>query len=157
MTDDDRRSRIDEWCRLAALPASEMGPGRLTVVLDDAADLEVEVEVGEGAEPIRIHDQFSVPASDADGLTKDVVESIVLSRSSMIDARVVPPDGVQTVVAIYPDGLTRHSFMTAVFESQKLRDLVRQRVAARAADAVTVAELERLVKASESESSDGEG
>jgi hypothetical protein len=143
-----RQELIEHWCRLGGFPYERTGTGRLRVTLDQTVDLVIQIEVGEGDEPARVHDRFTVPRPDLAGLTGDVVETVVLGRSAMIDARVVAPDTVETVVVVYPDGLSRHAFMTAVFEVQKVRDLVRWAAAGRAADAVTVAELERLVAAS---------
>jgi hypothetical protein len=128
---------------------------RLSVTLDPTVDIAVDIDIGVGDEPTRVHGRFAVPEPEASGLTADIVETVVLGRSAMIDARIVSPDSVETVVAIYPDGLIRQTFMTAVFEVQKLRDLVCRGAADRVADAATMAELERLVAASDP--LDGEG
>lgn len=154
MTDERAREQVLLWCNLAGFSVATIADP-LRVSLDPSIDLTVEIEFGTGHEPTRVHGRFAVPEHHAAGLTADIVESVVLGRSAMIDARMVPPDTVETVVAIYPDGLTRQTFMTAVFEVQKLRDLVCRGAADRVADAATVAELERLVAASGP--SDGEG
>jgi hypothetical protein len=146
MVDDPSRpERVLQWCAQAGLPADRTGSDRLTVTLDGEVGLTVAIEPGQGDEPLRIHDRLTVAAVDRPGLTADVVEAVVLGRSAMIDGRIAGPDTVETVVAVYPDGLDRHSFMTALFEVQKVRALIRRAVADRAADAVVVAELERLV------------
>jgi hypothetical protein len=147
VVDDERRELIEHWCRLGGFAVGATPDGRLSVTLDASAGLVVEIAVGAGEEPTRVHDRFSITGPDRAGLRGDVVEAVVLGRSAMIDARIVPPGTVETVVAVYPDGLTRHAFMTAAFEIQKVRDLIRRGAAGRAADAATVAELERLVAA----------
>ena len=83
-----------------------------------------------------------------DVLAQEAVEAVILGRSAMIDGRVTGSDLVETVVAVYPEGLNRHTFMTAVFEIQKVRTLVAREADRLAADAATVAELERLVAVS---------
>lgn len=143
--EESRAERVGRWCALGSF-AVEARPGdRLGVGLDEQVDLEVEIDLGHGDEPLRVRDRFDVPAADLPGLAPEVVESVVLGRSSMIDGRIAGPGTVETVVAVYPEGLDRHTFMTALFEIQKVRALVREAVATRAADAVTIAELERLV------------
>jgi len=153
-TEERAREQILSWCDLAGFSVATLADP-LRVNLDPSVALAVEIEFGTAHEPTRVHGRFAVPEHHAAGLTADVVETVVLGRSAMIDARMVPPDTVETVVAIYPDGLSRQTFMTAVFEIQKLRDLVCRGAAERVADAATVAELERLVAASGP--SDGEG
>ncbi|MEL7208158.1 MAG: hypothetical protein AAGK32_08010 [Actinomycetota bacterium] len=139
----ERLDAVTDWAELGGFPVRERSDTGLLVDLDRAGSLTISVDVGEDTEPIRLHDRFSVEGGA--GLSDEVVEQTVLGRSSMIDARTVGSDGVETVVAVYPDGLDRHRFMTALFELQKVRDLIRRECAVRAVDEATVAELERLL------------
>jgi hypothetical protein len=143
--DSRRAEALAEWCALAGFDVDPSSEDQWRVVVDRAAALSFTVAVGVGNEPLRILDQVVLDPDVIPGLDDDLVESVVLARSSMIDARIAPPATVEIAVAVYPDGLSRHTFMTAVFEVQKVRDLVRQEARRRAADAATVAELERLV------------
>jgi hypothetical protein len=140
-----RAEALAEWCALAGFDVDPGSMDQWQVVVDRATGLSFTMAVGAGNEPLRILDQVFLDQEVIAGLDDDLVESVVLARSSMIDARIVPPAAVEIVVAVYPHGLSRHTFMTAVFEVQKVRDLVRREAWRGAADAATVAELERLV------------
>jgi hypothetical protein len=143
--DHPRADRVRHWCALAGFPVQEAGSGRLQVALDPGTDLVITIDLGEGDEPLRLRDHFTVAADDLPGLSTETVQAVILGRSGLIDGRLVPPSTVETVAGVYPDGLDRHTFMTALYELQKVRDLVRRAAAGRAVDAVTLAELERLV------------
>ena len=120
-------------------------PAEVTITTPGGYYLVFVVDAGDADDPVRVHDRFQVQAPASVVLDQEVVETVVLGRSAMIDGRFAAPDVVETVVAVYPDGLSRHTFMTAVFEIQKVRALVRREVDRLVADAATGAELERLV------------
>ena len=69
----------------------------------------------------------------------------MVQRSAMVDARRAGRDRVEMVVAVYLDGLDRHSFMIGLFECQKLRDVIRGEVQSAAVGEAAISSLEALV------------
>lgn len=137
----DGVDRVREWCEGAELP-SEDDDGALLVRLDpeDVTDVRLELD-DDGA--LRLHDSVPLVAGDlpADRLA-DVIEDVVLGRSSLIDARATADaQGAEVVLVIHAEGLNRHTFLEAVFEVQKVRLLLHREVAAAIAAERTVATL----------------
>jgi hypothetical protein len=134
-----------DWCDDADLSWRALD-GTVYLRLDPDDDREVRVEQADD-EPMRLHDEVVLDAGDlsADRLA-EVVEDVVLGRSSLVDARLTG-EGTTTevVLVIHPEGLNKHTFLEAVFELQKVRLLLHREVgAARAADR-TVAALAAVV------------
>ncbi len=134
--------RLCVWCEDAELPCREDG-GALHVLLDadDSGEVRLLLDPEDGR--LRIFD--AVPLSTAD-LSADrlveVVEDVVLSRSSLIDARVgADGQGAEVVLVIHAEGLNQHTFLEAVFEIQKVRLLLHREVGAALAAERTLAAL----------------
>lgn len=136
---------IRTWCAASALPCRE-GDGALFVRLQPEDPQEIGIEPPRGDDPLRLNDRVPLATHDLgpDRLA-EVVERVVLGRSSLVDARPTPDGrGVEVVVIVHADGLNRHTFAEAVFEVEKLRLLLAREV--RAADAAerTLVALEAL-------------
>jgi hypothetical protein len=150
--------QLQEWSELAGFPhhVAEEGPAfRLSVTLEDPEG-PVAVDVcgpADEAEPYRFRYQFDVPTAGGRALSAErtgaVVEAAVVQRSFMVDARLAGATEIEMVVVIYPDGLTRHGFMTAMFECQKLRHLVRREVESALVSESAIASLTALADASD--------
>jgi hypothetical protein len=133
--------RVREWCEAADLPCQD-DDGTLLVRLDpdDVTDVHVELD---DEDALRFHDTVPLAVDDlpADRLA-EVVEDVVLSRSSLVDARpVADHTGAEVVLVVHAEGLNRHTFLEAVFELQKVRLLLHREVAAAIAAERTVATL----------------
>ena len=75
----------------------------------------------------------------------EVIEDVVLSRSSLVDARPTPEGrGAEVVVVVHREGLNRHTFVEAVFEVQKIRLLLSREVGAAVAAEHTLTTLGTL-------------
>ncbi|OWY59458.1 hypothetical protein B7486_74460, partial [cyanobacterium TDX16] len=80
----------------------------------------------------------------------EIVEAAVLGRSALADARPRSDgSGVEMIAVIYPDGLTRHTFMTAIYECQKLRQIITRDVDAALVSESALASLLTLAETSE--------
>lgn len=136
---------IRAWCAAAALSCRDDDDALLARLRpEDAA--EVRIEPPRGDEPLRLSDRVALRAHDLgpDRLA-EVVEGVVLSRSSLVDARPTPDgQGVEVVVIVHAEGLNRHTFAEAVFEIEKLRLLLARDVRAAAAAERTLVALEAL-------------
>lgn len=132
--------QIQRWSALAGLTATVADPGppfRVRLTLEDIKPpMEVEVQGPPGADdPYRFHTGFELSAAAVAGLpaarVSEIVEAAVLGRSALADARRRSDgSGVEMIAVIYPDGLTRHTFMTAIYECQKLRQIITREVEA---------------------------
>jgi hypothetical protein len=134
-----------DWCDDADLTWRAL-EGTVYLRLDAEDRDEVRVEQPDG-EPMRLHDQVELDADDlsADRLA-EVVEDVVLGRSSLVDARLTGEGTTaEVIVVIHPEGLNRHTFLEAVFELQKVRLLLHREVGAARAAAQTVAALAAVV------------
>ena len=149
---------LQRWCGLAGFGCSLTATGppfRLVVTLqDDGGVLPVAVDGPSSRDdPIRLRYRFDVPTSKGAPMPADrlvrLLEAAIMQRSAMLDARLSGPSEVEMVVALYPDGVTRHSFMIAVFECQKLRQIVRREVEAALVSESAVAALAALADASD--------
>ena len=122
-----------DWCDDADLTWRAL-KGTIYLRLDPDDPSEVRVEQGES---VRLHDEVVLDAGDlpADRLA-EAVEDVVLGRSSLVDARLTGEGtAAEVVVVIHEDGLSKHTFLEAVFELQKVRLLLHREVrAARAAE-----------------------
>lgn len=137
---------LSDWCAAADLPCRPGPAGELLVLLAPGDATPVRVVPPADGEPLAIHDTVALDAADltADRLG-EVVEEVVLRRSSLVDARpLADGTGAEVVVVVHADGLSRHTFVEAVFEVQKIRLLLRREVAAATAADRTVAALEAL-------------
>lgn len=135
-----------DWCDEADL-AWRAREGTVFVRLDPDDPVEVRVEQPDD-EALRLHDEVDLAAADLppDRLA-EVVEDVVLGRSSLVDAR--PNEagtGAEVVLVIHPEGLNKHTFLEAVFELQKVRLLLHREVGAARAAEQTVAALAALVE-----------
>ena len=132
--------QVREWCEDADV-AWRDEDDELFVRLHEGDDDEVRLAVdGDGA--LRLHDR--VPLAPGDLPTArlaDVVEDVVLGRSSLVDARVVEGRAAEVVLVIHAEGLNRHTFLQAVYELQKVRLLLLREVAAAVAAEQTMAAL----------------
>jgi len=136
---------IRAWCAAAALSCRD-DDGALLARLQPEDVAEVRIEPPRGDEPLRLSDRVVLQAHDLgpDRLA-EVVEGVVLSRSSLVDARPTPDgQGVELVVIVHAEGLNRHTFAEAVFEVEKLRLLFAREVRAAAAAERTLVALEAL-------------
>ena len=153
---------IERWCRDASLGYTVDQPGepgfRASVLLDDPPDLLV-IEVqgpDKAGEPLRLRHAFDLPAADGPQLTRErtaeLLEAAVLQRSALVDAKLqgdaVPPT-VEMVAVIHEDGLSRHTFMTALFECQKLRRILIREVRSALVSEAAMASLVALADASD--------
>ncbi|MCB1015182.1 MAG: hypothetical protein KDB10_08705 [Acidimicrobiales bacterium] len=145
---------IQRWAALAGFGfrAVQAGPPfRVLVSLeDDGGLLAVTVDGPVGPEdPLRLRYRFDLAGPmETDRLVR-LLDAAVMQRSAMVDARPAGPDQVDMVVALYPDGVTRHAFMTGVFECQKLRRVVRGEVEGALASEAAMASLTALADASD--------
>ena len=131
---------VREWCEQGDLPWRD-DDGALFVRLD--ADDSTEVRVDGDDDAIRLHDVVPLTPGDLPAARlAEVVEEIVLGRSSLVDAR-VGEDGetAEVVLVIHAEGLNRHTFLEAVYELQKVRLLLHREVSAAVAAEQTVATL----------------
>lgn len=150
--------QVQRWGALAGLPATvvEQGPPfRVRFKLEDIRPpMVVEVHGPAGADdPYRFHSGFDLPPSAA-GLPAtrldEIVEAAVLGRSALVDARPrADRAGVELIAVVYADGLSRHTFMTAVYECQKVRQVVSREIEAALVTESTLESLLRLSEASE--------
>lgn len=150
--------QVQRWGALAGLPATvvEQGPPlRVRFQLEDIRPpMVVEVHGPAGADdPYRFHSGFDLPPSAA-GLPAtrldEIVEAAVLGRSALVDARPrADRGGVELIAVVYADGLSRHTFMTAVYECQKVRQVVSREIEAALVTESTLESLLRLSEASE--------
>ena len=134
--------RVREWCEAADLACREED-GQHFVRLDPADATEVRLELTGEDEPLRIHDVVPLTPGDLPAArVAEVVEEVVLSRSSLIDARpAADGQAAEVVLVIHADGLNRHSFLEAAFEIQKVRLLLHREVSAAVTAEQTVATL----------------
>jgi len=154
----DLGAQVEQWCRLAGFPChltSSEPALRARVDLEPgAADpLVVDIEgPANDADPLRLRLSFTLPPAATqleDERVASILEAAVIQRSAMVDARRAARDRVEMVVAVYPDGLNRHTFMVGVFECQKLRDVVRGEVQSAAVGEAAISSLEALVESVE--------
>lgn len=144
----DLLDRLRRWCDESGF-TWEDGDGSvaLRIALEAEAGLAVDLELPDGTKPMRLNACVALPAAaelPADRLA-EVVEDVVLGRSSLIDARPTEDGaGAEIVVVVYPDGVTRHNVLAALFEIQKVRLLLIREVDAAVAAERTVASLEAL-------------
>jgi hypothetical protein len=134
-----------DWCDDADL-IWRAKDGTVFLRLDADDRTEVRVEQADD-EPMRLHDEVVL---DARGLPADrlaeVVEDVVLGRSSLVDARLTDEASTaEVVLVIHSEGLNKHTFLEAVFELQKVRLLLHREVGAALAAAQTVAALAAVV------------
>jgi hypothetical protein len=134
------------WCVTSDLSCRDDEAGHLLVRLDPSDRTEVRLEGPTDDEPLRLYDRVGLEVADLPpGRLAEVVEDVVLSRSSLVDAR--PTDdgrGAEVVVVVHAEGLNRHTFVEAVFELQKIRLLLQREVTAAVAAEHTVATLEAM-------------
>ena len=137
-----------EWCERAELEVrDEDGELHLRLDAEDADEVRLDRPDDDGG-PLRFHDTVRLAPSDLpEDRLADVVEDIVLSRSSLVDARVTPDgEAAEVVLVIHVEGLNRHTFLEAVFELQKVRLLLHREVAAAVAAEQTLAALAGLAE-----------
>jgi hypothetical protein len=134
--------RVRDWCDTADLAWRE-DDGELFVRLDADDATEVRLELDGDDHPLRIHDVVPLtPGALPAVRVAEVVEEVVLSRSSLIDARLgADGEAAEVVLMIHAEGLNRHTFLEAVFEIQKVRLLLHREVSAAVAAEQTVATL----------------
>jgi hypothetical protein len=134
--------RVRKWCEDAELACRDEDDGlRVRLSPDDVT--EVRLELTGDDEPLRIHDVVPLTPGDLPtARVAEVVEEVVLRRSSLVDAR-LGADGqaAEVVLVIHADGLNRHSFLEAIFEIQKVRLLLHREVSAAVTAEQTVATL----------------
>ena len=133
-----------DWCDDADL-VWRMKGGTVFVRLDPEDPVEVRCD-REDDGPLRLHDEVLLPASEL-GLDRlaEVIEDVVLGRSSLVDARARGDgSGAEVVLVIHAEGLNRHTFLEAVFELQKVRLLLHRELDAAVAAERTVAALRAL-------------
>jgi hypothetical protein len=143
--------RLLDWCDDADLTWRAL-EGTVYLRLDPEDRLEVRVAQSSDDGALRLHDAVDLSGGglSAERLA-EVIEDVVLSRSSLVDARpTADGQGAEVVVVIHADGLNRHTFLEAVFELQKVRLLLRREVGAALAAEQTVATLAALVDAAPS-------
>jgi hypothetical protein len=151
--------QIQRWSTLAGLAATvaDSGPPfRVRLTLEDIRPpMVVDVVGPAGADdPYRFNTGFELPPTTTSGLPAgrvgEIVEAAVLGRSALADARPRSDgSGVEMIAVIYPDGLTRHTFMTAIYECQKLRQLITRDVEAALVSESALASLLTLAETSE--------
>jgi hypothetical protein len=151
--------QIQHWSTLAGLAATvaDSGPPlRVRLSLEDIRPpMVVEVVGPAGADdPYRFNTGFELPPTTTAGLPAgrvgEIVEAAVLGRSALADARPRSDGaGVEMIAVIYPDGLTRHTFMTAIYECQKLRQIITRDVEAALVSESALASLLTLAETSE--------
>lgn len=126
--------QIQRWSSLAGLTstvADHGPPFRLRLTLEDIQPPMVVEVVGPagGDDPYRFNSGFELAEASASNLPEgrlaEIVEAAVLGRSALADARPrADRRGVEMIAVIYADGLSRHTFMTAIYECQKLRQII---------------------------------
>ena len=132
-----------DWCDDADLTWRAL-EGTIYLRLDPEETNEVRVEQGDA---VRLHDEVVLDAGDlrADRLA-EAVEDVVLGRSSLVDARLTGEGTTaEVVVVIHEDGLSKHTFLEAVFELQKVRLLLHREVGVARAAEQTMAALAAAV------------
>jgi len=149
---------LTHWCALAGFGCQVVqttAPFRLVVTIeDDAGMLAITVDGPSAAEdPLRLRYRFDIAVGPAGAMADErlsrLLDAAVMQRSAMVDARAAGPAQVEMVVALYPDGVTRHGFMIGVFECQKLRQIVRREVEGALAGEAAIASLTALADASD--------
>ena len=149
---------LQRWCALGGFGCSvtQVGPPfKLTMSLqDDGGLLAITVDGPSGPdEPVRLRYRFDLPTAGGTAMAPErlarLLEAAIMQRSAMVDARLAAPNEVDMVVALYPDGVTRHGFMIAVFECQKLRLIVRREVEAALVGESAIVSLMALADASD--------
>jgi len=146
------------WSRLAGLTATVAEPGppvRLQLQLEDIRPaMTVDVHGPTGPDdPYRLHSGFTLPPAAAQlpaERVHEIVEAAVLPRSALADARRRPDgSGVELIAVIYADGLSRHTFMTAIYECQKLRQIITRDVESAATSEAALSSLVALAESSQ--------
>jgi hypothetical protein len=159
---------IQRWSRLAGLTASvtDVGPPlRIQLQLTDIRPpMTVDVLGPTGPDdPYRFSTGFDLPAGAASALPgariAEIVEAAVLQRSALADARRRPDgSGVEMIAVIYPDApppgggagtFSRHTFMTAIYECQKLRQIITRDIESAAVSEAALANLLALSESSD--------
>lgn len=145
---------LQRWCALAGFGCQVVHPGppfRLLISLeDDGGLLAVTADGPVGPDdPVRLRYRFDVAGAVAADRLVRLLDAAVMQRSAMVDARPAGPGEVEMVVALYPGGVTRHGFMTGVFECQKLRRIVRGEVEGALVSEAALASLTALADASD--------
>ena len=132
-----------DWCDDADLTWRAL-EGTIYLRLDPEETNEVRVEQGDA---VRLHDEVVLDAGDLPaGRLAEAVEDVVLGRSWLVDARLTGEGTTaEVVVVIHEDGLSKHSFLEAVFELQKVRLLLHREVGAARAAEQTMAALAAAV------------
>lgn len=137
---------IRAWCVASDLPCRDGEDGTLLVRLQPEDHHEVRVAPPRGGDPLRLTDRVDLEAHDlGSARLAEVVEGVVLSRSSLVDARPTP-DGreAEVVVVVHAEGLNRHTFVEAAFEIEKIRLLLQRDVAGALAAERTLGALDAL-------------
>ncbi len=137
---------IPVWCEQAGLTCRDGGDGTFSVRLQPEDPDDVRVRPPLGPDPLRLTDRVTLEDHDlSPARLAEVVESVVLGRSSLVDARPAR-DGrdVEVVVIVHPEGLNRHTFVEATFEIEKIRLLLAREVAVAIAAEHTLAALETM-------------
>jgi hypothetical protein len=139
--------RLLDWCDDADLTWRALD-GTVYVRLDPEDRLEVRLEQHAEDEPLRLHDRVDLSSADLPARRlAEVIEDVVLGRSSLVDARPTEDGrGAEVVALIHAEGLNRHTFLEAIFELQKLRLLLHREVGAAVAAEQTVATLTALIE-----------
>lgn len=149
---------LQHWCALAGFGCQVVqaeAPFRILVSIeDDGGLLTITVDGPAGPDdPLRMRYGFDVAGGPSGPMPPErlvrLLDAAVMQRSAMVDARPAGPGQVEMVVALYPDGVTRHGFMIGVFECQKLRQIVRGEVEGALAGEAAVASLLALADASD--------
>ena len=149
---------LQHWCALAGFGCQVLETGtpfRLVVsITDDGGVLAITVDGPPTVDdPLRLRYRFDVASGPAGPMAPDrlvrLLDAAVMQRSAMVDARPAGPNEVEMVVALYPDGVTRHGFMIGVFECQKLRQIVRREVEGALSGEAAVLSLSALADASD--------
>ena len=137
---------IRAWCAASALPCRDGEDGALLVRLQPEDRNEVRIEPPGDEEPLRLTDHIALEAHDlGPARLAEVVEGVVLSRSSLVDARPTSDgQGAEVVVVVHADGLNRHTFVEAAFEIEKIRLLLQREVTGAVAAERTLGALDAL-------------
>jgi len=137
---------IRAWCAASALPCRDGEDGALLVRLRPEDRNEVRIDPPRDEEPLRLTDRIALETHDL-GPTRlaEVVEGVVLSRSSLVDARpTTDGQGAEVVVVVHAEGLNRHTFVEAAFEIEKIRLLLQREVTGAVAAERTLGALDAL-------------
>lgn len=145
---------LQRWCALAGFGCRVVDPGtpfRLVMSLeDDGGLLAITIDGPAGPDdPLRLRYRFDLAGPMPPERLARLLDAAIMQRSAMVDARPAAADDVDMVVALYPGGMTRHGFMTGVFECQKLRRIVRGEVEGALASEAALASLAALADASD--------